>query len=228
MVESVKGLIKVCGMREPENIRAVSELGIDLMGLIFWPESPRYVSSMPIHAGIVPDMANADVEKSMKVVKTVGVFVDEMPQTVITHAYNYHLDYIQLHGNESPTYIDNLKRTLIPEILPEVKIIKALSIAEADDVKRWREYDGQADMFLFDTKCKCKGGSGEQFDWSVLDLYDGNIPFLLSGGIGPDDAERIKQFHHPMCIGIDLNSKFEDAPALKNVDKLRNFINTIR
>lgn len=224
-------MVKVCGMREPDNIRAVSELGIDMIGLIFWPKSPRYVSSMPVRAGIVPDMANSQVgeslEENQKRVKTVGVFVDEMPQTVITHAYNYTLDFIQLHGNESPVYIDNLKRTLIPDILPDVKIIKALSIKEASDVARWQEYDGHADMLLFDTKCTCAGGSGEQFDWSVLDLYDGNIPFLLSGGIGPDDAERIKDFHHPMCVGIDLNSRFEDAPALKNVEKLRAFINKL-
>lgn len=216
-------------MREPENIRAVKELGIDLMGLIFWPKSPRYVSSIPIHAGIVPNMADKDVEDSVKgKLKTVGVFVDEMPQTVVTHAYNYHLDYIQLHGNESPVYIDNLKRTLIPDILPDVKIIKALSIREADDVKRWREYEDHADMLLFDTKCKCVGGSGEQFDWTVLDNYDGTLPFLLSGGIGPDDAERVKQFHHPMCVGFDLNSRFEDAPALKNVEKLKTFIKKIK
>lgn len=221
-------LIKVCGMRDPENIQAVKELGIDLMGLIFWPKSPRYVRSVHVKAGIIPNMANGKVAKSADMVKRVGVFVDEMPQTLITHAYNYKLDYIQLHGSESPIYIDNLKRTLIPDILPDVKIIKALSIREADDVKRWREYEGKVDMLLFDTKCKCVGGSGEHFDWTVLSQYDGNIPFLLSGGIGPDDVERIREFNHPMCKGIDLNSKFEDEPGLKNVGKLDEFIKVIR
>jgi phosphoribosylanthranilate isomerase len=138
------------------------------------------------------------------------------------------LDYIQLHGNETPTYIDNLKRTLIPDILPDVKIIKAISIREADDVKRWRQYEGHIDLLLFDTKCKTVGGSGEQFDWSVLSTYDGDIPFLLSGGIGPQDAESIKQFKHPMFAGIDVNSKFEDAPAHKDINKLQNFISSIR
>ena len=220
-------LIKVCGMCEPENIQAVKELGVNMIGLIFWPKSPRYVKSIQVKAGIIPNMANGKVTKSANKVKRVGVFVDEMPQTVITHAYNYKLDYIQLHGNESATYIENLKRTLIPDILPDVKIIKALSIREADDVKRWREYEGVADLLLFDTKCKCVGGSGEQFDWSVLNQYDGNIPFLLSGGIGPDDTDRLKEFHHPMCKGIDLNSKFEDEPGIKNVEKLREFINKL-
>ena len=216
--------IKVCGMREPENIRALNTLDVDMMGLIFYPKSPRYVRSIPVSAGIVPDRAASLLRPRAKLV---GVFVNEMPQTVVTHAYNYRLDYIQLHGNETPTYIDNLKRTLIPDILPDVKIIKALSIREADDVKRWRQYEGHIDLLLFDTKCKTVGGSGEQFDWSVLSAYDGDIPFFLSGGIGPQDAESIRQFKHPMFAGIDVNSKFEDAPAHKDIDKLQNFISCI-
>lgn len=216
--------IKVCGMREPENIRALNTLDVDMMGLIFYPKSPRYVRSIPVSAGIVPDRAASLLRPRAKLV---GVFVNEMPQTVVTHAYNYRLDYIQLHGNETPTYIDNLKRTLIPDILPDVKIIKAISIREADDVKRWRQYEGHIDLLLFDTKCKTVGGSGEQFNWSVLSTYDGDIPFLLSGGIGPQDAESIRQFKHPMFAGIDVNSKFEDAPAHKDIDKLQNFISCI-
>jgi phosphoribosylanthranilate isomerase len=216
--------IKVCGMREPENIRALNTLDVDMMGLIFYPKSPRYVRSIPVSAGIVPDRAASLLRPRAKLV---GVFVNEMPQTVVTHAYNYRLDYIQLHGNETPTYIDNLKRTLISDILPDVKIIKAISIREADDVKRWRQYEGHIDLLLFDTKCKTVGGSGEQFDWSVLSTYDGDIPFLLSGGIGPQDAESIRQFKHPMFAGIDVNSKFEDAPAHKDIDKLQNFISCI-
>lgn len=219
-------------MREPDNILAVNELGIDMMGFIFYAKSPRYVQSVNTHAGIIPNMANSKVKDSTetgtRLTKKVGVFVNEMPQTVITHAYNYELDYLQLHGDESPVYIDNLKRTLVPDILPDVKIIKALSIREADDVKRWRQYEGHADMLLFDTRCEGYGGSGEQFPWTVLDNYDGNIPFLLSGGIGPDDAERIKAFHHPMCIGIDLNSKFESEPGVKNVEMLRTFVRKIK
>lgn len=220
-------LIKVCGMREPDNIRSVMSLGIDLMGFIFWQKSPRYVSQLSSRAGIIPDNPNEQIVTSKRC-KYVGVFVDEMPQSVVTRVYNYRLDYVQLHGSESVTYIDNLKRTLIPDIAPDVKIIKALSIREADDVKRWREYEGHVDMLLFDTKCKCVGGSGEQFDWTVLEQYDGNIPFLLSGGIGPDDVERVKAFRHPMCVGIDLNSRFELEPAVKDVDKLGEFIKAIR
>jgi phosphoribosylanthranilate isomerase len=231
--------IKVCGMRDAENIQQVRALGVDMIGLIFWPGSPRYVQSISSHAGLIPDLRNEDIaEGSNGKAKYVGVFVDEMPQNVITQAYNYKLGYIQLHGSESPVYIDNLKRTLVPDILPEVKIIKALSVEQASDIEKWREYKGYADMLLFDTKCKSVGGSGRQFDWSLIEKYDGDIPFLLSGGIGPEDAERVKSFHHPMCIGIDLNSKFEKThtdeqgktvktPGMKDIDKLRTFISAI-
>lgn len=222
--------IKVCGMRDPENIHAVKELGIDFWGLIFWPKSSRYVKDITVKAGNIPDIpTELGMTKSQeRQPATVGVFVNEMPQTVVTHVYNYKLDYIQLHGEESPTYIDNLKRTLIPDIMSEIKVIKALSIREADDVKRWRQYKDHTDLILFDTKCDCVGGSGKQFDWSVLEGYDGDIPFLLSGGIGPKDAERVKRFSHPMCIGIDINSRFEIAPAMKDISKLRTFINEIQ
>lgn len=213
-------------MREPENVKAVSSLDIDLMGFIFYPKSSRYVQQISMHAGIIPDRADDEIIDKKRC-RYVGVFVDDMPQNIVTRVYNYHLDYVQLHGNESPVMIENLKRTLIPDIVPDIKIIKALSIREADDVKRWRQYDGYVDMFLFDTQCKTYGGSGEQFDWSILDAYDGDIPFLLSGGIGPDDAERVKAFHHPKCVGIDLNSRFEISPALKDVEKLRGFIKAI-
>ena len=160
--------------------------------------------------------------------KRVGVFVDDMPQSIVTRVYNYDLDYVQLHGHESAVMIENLKRTLIPDIAPGIEVIKALSIREKDDVKRWREYEGVADLMLFDTKCKTMGGSGEHFDWSALDAYDGNIPFLLSGGIGPDDVERVSQFRHPQFAGIDLNSRFEISPALKDVEQLKVFIRQIR
>lgn len=222
-------LIKVCGMRDPQNIAEVSKLGINLMGFIFWPKSPRYVSQISSRAGIIPDRVSNDMLDGKQAdIKYVGVFVDDMPQNIVTRVYNFKLDYVQLHGNESPVMIDNLKATLIPDIAPDIKIVKALSIREADDVKRWREYEGHADMLLFDTKCKCVGGSGEQFDWSVLDEYDGNIPFILSGGIGPDDVERVKAFNHPMCVGIDLNSKFEIEPALKDASLLGNFLKEVK
>lgn len=213
-------------MRDAENIQQVIALGVDMIGLIFWPKSPRYVQSISTNAGIIPDMRNSDIKDlNNSDVSYVGVFVDEMPQNIVTNAYNYKLDYIQLHGNESPIYIDNLRNTLMPDILPNVKIIKALSINDESDILKWKTYEGHVDMFLFDTKStQTVGGTGKHFDWSLINLYDGKTPFILSGGIGPDDAEAVKSFHHPMCVGIDLNSRFEKAPAIKDIDKLKNFI----
>ena len=231
-------IIKVCGMREPENIRAVSALGIDMMGFIFWNGSPRFVQMISSQAGIIPDYSlerlnkgRGKVEESTSIIeqpKRVGVFVDDMPQSIVTRVFNYGLDFVQLHGEESRVMIENLRRTLEPDIKADVKIIKALSIEKPEDVSRYKEYEGVVDMFLFDTKCKTVGGSGEQFDWNVLDQYDGETPFLLSGGIGPDDVERVKSFKHPQFAGIDLNSRFEIEPGLKDVEALGQFINAIR
>lgn len=207
-------------MRDADNIRDISALGVDMIGLIFYPPSPRYVQQFSSGAGIIPDYA-PDMGKTPL---RVGVFVDDMPQNIVTRVYNYKLDYIQLHGNEPRETLENLRATIDPDIKPKIKIIKAISVSSAEDIKKYKEYVGAADLFLFDTKCKTVGGSGELFDWQVLQAYDGDVPFLLSGGIGPDDAERIQNFHHPKCIGIDLNSKFEIGPALKDVEKLKQFL----
>lgn len=207
-------------MRDADNIRDISALGVDMIGLIFYPPSPRYVQQFSSGAGIIPDYA-PDMGKTPL---RVGVFVDDMPQNIVTRVYNYKLDYIQLHGNEPRETLENLRATIDPDIKPNIKIIKAISVSSAEDINKYKEYVGAADLFLFDTKCKTVGGSGEQFDWQVLQAYDGDVPFLLSGGIGPDDAERIKNFHHPKCIGIDINSKFEIEPALKDVEKLKQFL----
>lgn len=221
-------MIKVCGMRDVENIRAVAALGVDMIGFVFWKDSPRYVSMMSSEAGIMPDYAGDNGCCVGGSVKKAGVFVDDMPQNIVTRVYNYGLDYVQLHGSESPVMIENLRRTLDPDIRKGVRIIKAISVETAEDVGKWREYDGVADMLLFDTKCTCVGGSGHRFDWSVLQSYDGGIPFMLGGGIGPDDIQRVKDFEHPMFAGIDLNSRFETEPGMKDVEALREFIGEIR
>jgi phosphoribosylanthranilate isomerase len=188
-------------MREAENIRAVEALGIDLMGFIFWPKSKRYVSERPAY---LPTNC-----------KRVGVFVDEDIEVVKKIAHDYALDYIQLHGHESTAYCAQLKG---------LKLIKAFNIATAKDFEQTKSYEKLVDYFLFDAKGKSVGGNGTKFEWSVLDNYHGPTPFILSGGIGPDDATSIRRFHHPQLAGIDLNSKFEDAPALKNIQKLKTFL----
>ena len=199
-------IIKVCGMREADNIRDVEALGIDMMGFIFWPKSSRYVSQ---HPDYLP-----------KRVKRVGVFVDEDPEQVRRLAGEYGLDYIQLHGHEMPEVISYLRTPA----LPHPRIIKAFNISTAEDLLQTQPYEGLVDYFLFDAKGKSVGGNGEKFKWNVLEAYQGNTPFLLSGGIGPDDAERVNAFYHPKCIGIDLNSRFELAPGLKDVAKLKEFM----
>ena len=202
-------IIKVCGMREPENIRAVEALGIDLMGFIFWPPSSRYVGEKPSY---LPRNC-----------RRVGVFVDAALPDILAAVEDFRLDGVQLHGHETPDAIAALKAHL-----PGVRIVKSLAVAGPEDLEQAEAYADVCDAFLFDTKGKLPGGNGRQFDWSVLQRYRGRLPFLLSGGIGPDDAQRIRAFDVPGCIGIDLNSRFETAPGLKDVDALRTFIETVR
>ena len=225
-------LIKVCGMRDADNIRAVEALGVDWLGLIFWPKSSRYVSEKPAY---LPTRC-----------KRVGVFVDADPADILRHVADYRLDIIQLHGHESPEYVRSLRAAchVSRGISAAPAIIKAISVSTRADIAAYKQYDGLVDYFLFDTRATAAssatvpagssagpilpGGTGLHFDWSVLDAYDGQTPFLLSGGIGPGDADRVLAFHHPKCVGIDLNSRFETAPGLKDISKLREFIKKIR
>lgn len=192
-------------MRDAQNIRDVEALGIDWIGMIFWPKSKRYVAEVPSY---LPEH-----------LKKVGVFVDSTLDDILQHISDYQLDIIQLHGQESPDFAKALK--------PHT-IIKAFNIEKADDLLQTEKYKGIADYFLFDTKGKMAGGNGQKFDWSVLTAYQGKTPFLLSGGIGPEDAESVKSFHHPRCIGIDLNSRFESEPGFKDINQLKTFINKLR
>ena len=207
--------IKVCGMRDAENIREVEALGIDLMGFIFWPRSSRYVSERPAY---LPQNC-----------KRVGVFVDASIDDIRQHIADYALDYVQLHGHESPDFIRQL-RSLCGD---SIATVKAFNIATKDDLEAVMPYEGLVDDFLFDTKGKSVGGNGEKFDWRVLADYVGQTPFLLSGGIGPDDASCLRQalaldgFPVEKCIALDLNSRFELAPALKDINKLKSFIESL-
>ena len=180
-------IVKVCGMRDAQNIRDVEKLGVDWIGMIFWPQSKRFVAEVPSY---LP-----------KHQKRVGVFVDAPLEDIRQHISDYQLNIIQLHGQESPDYVKALK--------PHTTI-KAFNIAKADDLAQTEQYEGIADYFLFDTKGLMVGGNGQKFDWSVL------------------TAESINSFHHPSCIGIDLNSRFEVSPAFKDIDKLRKFLGKIK
>lgn len=202
-------LIKVCGMREAENIRQVEALGIDWMGFIFYPRSPRFVGETFIEA------------TSEQPVRRVGVFVNASPEEMIKTARKYKLDYLQLHGNESADDCYALQKR-------GFALIKAFSIASEEDLEKTKEYEGRVDYFLFDTKCEGYGGSGKQFDWSVLAAYQGSTPFLLSGGIHPESLEALRHFHHPLLAGLDLNSGFETEPGLKDVAKLKGFVGEVK
>ena len=202
-------IIKVCGMRDADNIRQVEALGVDWMGFIFYNRSPRHVSEIPAYLPV-----NA---------KRVGVFVNEEPAAVSRLVRESGLSIVQLHGTEDAAYIGRIRA-----LCPGITIVKALNIATADDLKQADRYCGMADYLLFDTKAQLAGGNGTRFDWSVLDSYKGTLPFILSGGIGPDDADRINGFSHPMMAGIDLNSRFELSPGLKNPDALKSFLTDLK
>ena len=211
MTHSKNLIIKVCGMREADNIRAVDELAsVDWMGFIFYPRSSRHVSQVP---AFMPENT-----------KRVGVFVNATANEILEHLSLFSLDLIQLHGHESADFCSEL-RALLPEGTGIIKMVQVVSI---DDLQRATEYEGTVDYLLFETRCEGYGGSGQQFDWRILDDYHGRTPFLLTGGIGPDDAEKLLSFSHPMMAGFDLNSKFESAPAMKDVKMLKDFTERLR
>ena len=199
-------IVKVCGMRDSENIRAIEQTKADLMGFIFHPKSPRFVASLP--------------EYMPKKQKRVGVFVNASLEQILAIAQKFSLEYIQLHGDEPPAFCSELKNR-------GLKVIRAQRIANADDIIRAESYN-MADLMIFDTKTELYGGSGKKFNWQLLENYKGCVPFLLSGGIRSDTFEEIKAFFHPQFAGIDLNSGFEISPALKDVGKLNNFIEKIK
>ncbi|MBS7237076.1 MAG: phosphoribosylanthranilate isomerase [Bacteroidaceae bacterium] len=199
-------IVKVCGMRDSENIRAIEQTKADLMGFIFHPKSPRFVASLP--------------EYMPKKQKRVGVFVNASLEQILAKAQKFSLEYIQLHGDEPPAFCSELKNR-------GLKVIRAQRIANTDDIIRAESYN-MADLMIFDTKTELYGGSGKKFNWQLLENYKGCVPFLLSGGIRSDTFEEIKAFFHPQFAGIDLNSGFEISPALKDVGKLNNFIEKIK
>lgn len=200
-------IVKVCGMREPENIRAVEQAGADWMGFIFFPRSSRYVEKVPQY---LPSQC-----------QRVGVFVNENTNVIRQQVAAFGLHYLQLHGKESPEQCSQLKQD-------GTGIIKVFSIADEADLQATARYEGICDYFLFDTACAGYGGSGKSFNWEVLQAYQGHTPFLLSGGINPGSLEALLNFSHAQWAGIDLNSGFETAPAQKDANALRTFIEQVK
>lgn len=202
-----KRQIKVCGLTTPDNIERIAALDVDMLGFIFYPPSPRCILGKTSPLQMV--MLGAGKKK-------VGVFVNETLAKVCDTANLYRLDMVQLHGQESPEYCQLLRI--------KFGILKAFPIASAADFEATKTYEGVCDYFLFDTKGPSHGGNGFAFDWTVLEAYTGNTPFLLSGGIAPDDVEKIEALKHPKLEGVDLNSRFETSPGVKDPNLLTPFI----
>ncbi|MFV0506578.1 MAG: phosphoribosylanthranilate isomerase [Bacteroidales bacterium] len=199
-------MIKVCGLRDCKNIEEVDQLGVDLLGFIYYDKSPRNV----------PQSVVLPCSKAKKV----GVFVNEESGKILDVAKRNDLSYVQLHGNEQLDQIIDLKYS-------GLNVIKAISIASKLDLEQARVFDGVADIILLDTKGSKEGGNGVKFDWRIIDYYNLDCPFMLSGGIGVSDAELVRGIKHPKFLGVDINSRFEIEPAIKDVIKIKKFINKI-
>ena len=200
--------LKVCGMRSPDNIIALSNLNPDYIGFVFWEHSRRFVSAS------TPDLPVS--------IKKTGVFVDATMDYILDVAKQHQLQAIQLHGSESPNFCQKLKK--------EFEIIKAFAVDTAFDFSVLEPYEFVCDYFLLDSKGKLPGGNGRPFDWSVLRNYNSAKPFFLSGGIGTEDKnaiESIINLNLPI-YAIDINSGFEIEPGLKNIEMIKQFKSTLQ
>ncbi len=203
--------VKICGMRDAGNVAEVASLRPDYLGFIFYEPSPR--NCIGIDTSVIASLPEG--------VEPVMVSVDKSEDEIISIACRYGFRILQLHGKESPEMCRSMRRK-------GFKVIKAMGMRSSDSLNKLRDYEGAVDILLLDTQTPSKGGSGKKFDWSILDSYTLKQPFMLSGGIGPDDAEAILSLKHPNFAGIDLNSRFEISPALKNATLLHQFMTIIR
>jgi phosphoribosylanthranilate isomerase len=203
--------IKVCGMRDPSNLEAVCTLAPDYIGYIFFRGSPRYV-------GEKPDKALFTIPANS--MTRVGVFVNEELDVVRGIVHSGILDMVQLHGDESPEYCHSLASE-------GIRVIRSADAARHDS-GMMGSYLGAASLFLFDTPDRSRGGTGRKFEWNLLDGYRLPVPYLLGGGIGPGDAGAIKKMDRRWLHGVDVNSRFEVSPGIKETGMLEQFIKEIR
>ena len=196
--------LKVCGMKYLNNMEAVAKLRPDFLGFIFYDKSSRYF--------------NGDIPYLPEAIKKVGVFVNEDLETLQSIIKEQKLEVVQLHGQESPEYCSQLEK---------VEIIKVFSIKDTFDFSVLLPYEGVCNYYLFDTKGKLPGGNGYTFNWDVLKDYPSTKPFFLSGGIGLKEVEKLKDFMDSpaskYCYSLDVNSKFEINPGVKNINDLEKF-----
>src|SRR5690554_959451 len=198
--------IKVCGMRDLENIIQIKELAPDYLGFIFYPKSPRYVETL-----------DESLLSLLPPIKKTAVFVNATLDEVTTIIKQYSFEAIQLHGNEYPDYCSKIKKE-------GAEIIKAFGIHEMFDWKLLESYLDVVDYFLFDTYTSAHGGSGKMFNWEVLKEYPFEKPYFLSGGIGPENIESALAVQDERLYGLDLNSRFELSPGLKNIELLKTVL----
>ena len=204
--------IKVCGMRDLENIRELVKLEPDYIGFIFYEKSPRYIGkkiSKEILDAIPPS------------IKKVGVFVNATEREMKNAITENSLNVVQLHGNESPEMCQIIR-------MAGVEVIKAFPVDEEFDFHSIQRYRESCGFYLFDTKTPQYGGSGKQFDWTLLDKHNFTKPVFLSGGIGLEDAEKIIRLNNKDIKVVDINSRFEIEPGLKDIDKVKRFIEITR
>lgn len=200
--------VKVCGIARTEDLRELASLGIDYCGFIFYEGSPRYVADK---------ISGKDARALSGKIKKTGVFVNAQAKDILRLAEEYELDLVQLHGDEPPEFCTGLGRT--------VPVMKAFRIAEDFDMeKELKPYAGSADYFLFDAPGKKYGGHGVSFNWDKLQAYEGDTPFFLGGGIGPEHAALIRQLDHPRLYAADINSRFETRPGEKDMERIKQFL----
>ncbi|APA63434.1 phosphoribosylanthranilate isomerase [Maribacter sp. 1_2014MBL_MicDiv] len=202
--------LKICGMKL--NTSEVAQLRPDYLGFIFWEHSARFFD------GEIPELPHT--------INKVGVFVDADINYIITLVKKHQLQGLQLHGHESPEYCRQVAEELM-KLNKKIEIIKVFSIKDEFDFESLTPYEDVCDFYLFDTKGKLPGGNGYTFNWSVLKNYPSNKPFFLSGGIGLNSLDKINEFmkspESKFCYAIDVNSKFEIDPGLKNIEELQKF-----
>lgn len=210
--------VKVCGMREPENLDALSQLPIDYIGFIFYKNSPRFIKGEQLMNWI------SENEKKLAGKSRVGVFVDSAIEDILNKVHDYQLDFVQLHGHESPEYCREVISYWEISTMRRAKLAKAFSIDEGFDFQDTQAYEPHCSFFIFDTKSPSYGGSGKKFDWNLLENYMGMTPYLLSGGIDVKSAKQIRQLNFKQMMGVDINSRFEKTAGLKDIDMIKSFL----
>jgi phosphoribosylanthranilate isomerase len=204
--------IKICGLKHKTNLFDVVEAGVDYVGMIFYEKSPRYVldSLYPEDVWFLPD----EVEK-------IGVFVNASFDEIKKYAKLYQLNLIQLHGNETPEVCKQLQNL-------GYGVIKAFGVDESFDFNRLKPYHTSVDFFLFDTKTSDYGGSGITFDWNILTNYTLDIPVFIGGGVSLENLNELLNFNFPFLYSVDMNSKLEIEPGLKDILKVQKAVELVK